>query len=289
MATPVQQSSSPYASYGTGFTAVITKPSGTVDGDFLLALVSSTGDPSQTSAPTPPAGWTQLGSYGFGGGTGLAAFFRQASSEPANWTWTWINTGANAGKGGFVIRFSGQYVASPFDGNASATSTATSSPSYANTISPAITNDLLIGVTAQAHINTFAPVLSGYAIATNNPTWNSPETAYLLNGAASVYTVLGFSTAVRPQTGATGNLSMNANNTISGTSIGMQIALSRNIISTASVSDTETATESVTSMRKRNASVSDTETVTDMISSSKSRAWSNQSKNTSTWTDQTKN
>src|SRR5436305_15015941 len=67
----------------------VNVPSGVVNGDLLLALVSVSGG-SATSI-TAPSGWTLIGTKtdtGSGAGhEGEAVYYRLASSEPAGYTW----------------------------------------------------------------------------------------------------------------------------------------------------------------------------------------------------------
>lgn len=71
---------------GTAGTSVtVARPTGTANGDFLLAWIGFRG----TAAPTPPAGWTTLGvGTNASGPVSLGCYYKTAVSEPANWTWT---------------------------------------------------------------------------------------------------------------------------------------------------------------------------------------------------------
>lgn len=72
-----------------GTSAVVPKPGGVVNGDFLLAFVST----GVTSAITAPPGWTEVPL-----GTNTAPnlqnriYWKVASSEPASWTWTFASS-----------------------------------------------------------------------------------------------------------------------------------------------------------------------------------------------------
>lgn len=61
---------------------IIQRPTGTVNGDFLLAYFYSVNPVSVV-----PSGWTLL-NYQAGTGGYLYIYYKFASSEPANWTWT---------------------------------------------------------------------------------------------------------------------------------------------------------------------------------------------------------
>lgn len=71
----------------SGGTLTITKPAGTVDGDFLLAFIVH-GDTS-SGAITPPAGWTALfDDVALNDGTTLSMYRKIAASEGANYAFT---------------------------------------------------------------------------------------------------------------------------------------------------------------------------------------------------------
>lgn len=64
--------------------AVVTKPTGCVDGDLLFAAVQSV----STTAPGAPAGWTTIRSTVISGVVTFATFFKIASGEGATFTFT---------------------------------------------------------------------------------------------------------------------------------------------------------------------------------------------------------
>jgi hypothetical protein len=72
---------------GTAGTAVtVNKPSGTTDGDCLIAYIAAAGAPTIT----PPAGWDLVPSTPVASGSNVTlwAYSKIASSEGASWTWT---------------------------------------------------------------------------------------------------------------------------------------------------------------------------------------------------------
>jgi len=107
-------------------TTVITKPTGVVDGDFMLAGLTCPDD--QTI--TPPSGWTQLATYDFQTDYRLRLWYRRASSEGATYTWT---TNAGVYTDGLIWRITGVLASGdPLDvavGTATGDGTALSSPS----------------------------------------------------------------------------------------------------------------------------------------------------------------
>ncbi len=83
-------------------TVTITKPSGTVDNDYMVALLSADGGSRTITAPT---GWTSLGVVQKATGDGQTArvFGKKASSEGASYDFT-FDGGAG---GGTIVSYSG--------------------------------------------------------------------------------------------------------------------------------------------------------------------------------------
>ena len=75
---------------GTSQSAItVSVPAQTVDGDLLLAVTNG-----PVGTLTPPAGWTLLGAFADGSVTQSNAYYRYASSEPANYTFTFPSSSA---------------------------------------------------------------------------------------------------------------------------------------------------------------------------------------------------
>jgi len=126
---------------GTGTSATVTKPTGTVDTDFLIAF-QTIGSTGVESSLTGPAGWANQGFGGTDGNTGVIQWWtKTASGEPASWTWGKSNVGNMCVS---VLSFSTP-AATPLDGtivfdqNTTAGTTATSSGLTTN-----FTNDILV-------------------------------------------------------------------------------------------------------------------------------------------------
>ena len=89
----------------------LTKPTGTVDNDILIAVLKT----DDNVAVTAPAGWTLLRNTDSPGQlTDQDAYWKRASGEGASWTWTH----AAAFRSGCVIALSGAVTTGdPFDGS----------------------------------------------------------------------------------------------------------------------------------------------------------------------------
>lgn len=103
--TAVSYRSSNSVTNGTAGTSVtVNKPSGTVDGDALVAFVSAVGTPTIT-APGSPGDWELVESLTDDDSSlTTAVYVRIASSEGASWTWT---LGSSARNWGWVGAFIG--------------------------------------------------------------------------------------------------------------------------------------------------------------------------------------
>jgi hypothetical protein len=77
----------------------INKPTGTVDDDYMIAVIST-----NSSTVTPPAGWTLLeGPTLDGSGLSSLLYQKKAASEGSSYTW---NFGSSGGKTGSISSFS---------------------------------------------------------------------------------------------------------------------------------------------------------------------------------------
>lgn len=74
-----------------GTTLPINRPTGTSNGDFLLAYFFH-----QYPVASVPSGWLPVASATIAGGT-LYAYYKVANNEPANWSWTFKQSGYCAG------------------------------------------------------------------------------------------------------------------------------------------------------------------------------------------------
>ena len=122
------------ASAGTanpGTSLVITKPTGTVDGDVMIAGIVG----NITTELVAPAGWTQVrldsaSTFRYG------VYRRVASSEGANYTWTLTASGTGSIAGG-IQAYSGVDNTTPVDidgGQTNASSTSIVAPSVTTTV-----------------------------------------------------------------------------------------------------------------------------------------------------------
>jgi spore germination protein YaaH len=124
---------------GAGSTFTINKPTGTVQGDILVALM--THDVGTSTTVTPPAGWTSIATINNGATIGQDAYYLFAgASEPASYTWT-MNA-ANAMDGGILCFTSGINTSVPVD--VKSTNTGASTAIVATGVTTTAYGDILI-------------------------------------------------------------------------------------------------------------------------------------------------
>ena len=188
---------------------VITKPTSTAEGDLLIAQIVMS-DNSLTI--TAPSVWTLINSTTVTGGQKSSIYYKIATaSEGANYTWSWSFA---IEAGGYVSRFTGHLPSAPINTSNATADTSSSSTLTQNGITPTTASCMLVFFTSNFENRS----VSGYAIATSNPTW----TERYDDGTSLAR--LSMATAIRPETTSTGN----ATATLSGSSthkIGQIIAI----------------------------------------------------------------
>lgn len=120
----------------TAGSVTISVPTGTADGDLMLAFITS----SDTGA-APGTGWTSVGTTNPRAGEDFAVFRRIASSEPASYTWSW---GAGGGEGA-ILTYRGVDTTTPIDvAFAAGTAETSGSTVTAPTVTTVTNNAMLI-------------------------------------------------------------------------------------------------------------------------------------------------
>lgn len=140
MANTYQSQASATPSSGTVIT--VSKPTGTAEGDMLIAMMSAT---AGGASITPPAGWTAVGEGGTASSTRTAVWYRVAgASEPASYNFT---VGATMAAGaGLILRYAPQLPTTPpavVDASAMGT---LQSPAVAPSVSATENADTLIAL-----------------------------------------------------------------------------------------------------------------------------------------------
>lgn len=90
-----------FSSYPSGTTVSINRPSGTRDGDLLLAFISAYG----AGVSAVPEGWAELANQAIGGSSGLRIYWRvAAATDPSSWTWT-FSAAASVTHNGLIVAY----------------------------------------------------------------------------------------------------------------------------------------------------------------------------------------
>lgn len=140
-----------------GATLTLNVPSGTVNGDLLIACLNCRGDLTITD----PAGWTVIATTASGTATTdvrFRTYWRQASSEPASYNF--VTTGGAISKSGFIWRINAADTVTPIHKSSSVTGTGATAT--ATGVTTTINDTLII-------------YLGGYNSTTLN-SWPAPST-----------------------------------------------------------------------------------------------------------------
>lgn len=220
------------SSAGTAFavatTITITKPTGTADGDLLVAAIGF--ESGSATVNSVPSGWNVLQTLARGGNGTITTFYKIAASEGASWQW---GLSDSAGVAGGCLRITGHagVISQSDDG----TDTNDDTGDFLGGITPNA-NSLIIMATMAAQSNS---AHSGHAITNDNPTWTVP----IAYGPTSTNT-LSIAHAVRSQATATGDWTVSVGSGSTADSSSHLIGITPRI--DASVSpDVITATASV--------------------------------------------
>ena len=165
-----------------GQSITISRPTGTAQGDLLLAAIAINENVTNFAAPS---GWTQVNYGNSGNEVVLAVYYKVAgASEPTSYAFTWTNSYLAVGT---ILRYSGVDTTNPID--VSGSSTGTSNSAVAPSVTTTVDGAMVVRI---AGVDTTA--LSG-----------TPATQRVLIETAGTGSVgLGVSDAVQATAGATG-------------------------------------------------------------------------------------
>jgi hypothetical protein len=130
-------------------TLVVTKPSGVVEGNVMVATVTV----KETGAVTPPSGWTAILNLTQGTALRQVTYYKVATaSEPSSYSWS---LGTSRAASGGIADYSGVNPTVPVDATASATgASGNAAVPGATTSAP---NDLVLAVASFAASTTVTP------------------------------------------------------------------------------------------------------------------------------------
>lgn len=273
---------------------ILSVPSGLAVGDFMMAGIISSAQSGYGGTNAPDATWLAGISSSAGNGTSssISIWYKIATSDDvAASTFTFnysVNTNAQAGAG-FLARFTGVDPINPFGATNIGNAANTNSVSISGITANRQTLLILLGGSVHASSNGSGG-FNSYAIANNNPTWNTIVNQGDSHGGSGFdHGLISFAWGNWAGLGATGTASGDGG--ISGSvtnvttylgimalqepvdyiSVGEDLTSSESIntngISFINVNDALTKTESTAAQRfERTISVSDSKTITESLS-----------------------
>jgi hypothetical protein len=265
----------------------INKPTGTVDGDLMVAILCTEGDP--TNDCTAPEGWDVVLTETGGTYTrGMKAFSRVASSEGANYVFAYTAHRIT----GVIIRISDYATTTPIYAKATSTVTLGTTPVFASSaITPNVSDSLLIMAVFVDSDNGAPDNIGSYAIETSNPSWTER-----FQSSKGTYGMFAVATASRPEITATGAVQFTHDGGNGDDSGCMLLAVKRVVAFTNTTLDTATISDSgvygygITKLDTVTSTDSNSAIMDEWVESSKnSSSWTDTSKNASSWTDESKN
>lgn len=256
----------------------IPKPTGLAVGDLMVAFVTQAGS---YGSITPPSGFTQIRETqdADSGGRQMNSYYKIADSgdvAASNFAFTRGGTPTNY-SGGMVRIAAGLFDATtPIATSNGVSVEGAASINDSCSVTPTLGSSLLL-IFVGTDGNSGENDVSGYAVQNSDPgTWveafEQADTGVQMSCAY----------AVRAQVTATGNVSMTGGDAGSDWAIQVIVVNPYQIV----VSESVTATDSV--LIDTTLNVSDTVTVTDEVAAAAARQWTNDTKNSSSWSNDTK-
>jgi len=192
-------------------TITITKPTGLAVGDLMVAHIGVNDEDANTGTVTASS-WTSLGTAILSDGNGMAGtvvLYKVADSgDVAASDFSFTNgSGEGMGMAGAIYRISGS---SGVPVMAGATTGDSSSPTFTNTITPAVADSLLLFLYTGTDSVGSSQSVSGYAVTTDNPTWTERYDQYgdlfsFFGAGQGVSPLMSGATAPRTAVSATGD------------------------------------------------------------------------------------
>lgn len=266
-------------------TITIDKPSGTVEGDLMVAFVAQRG----LSTWTPPTDWTELKDQKTaddtnGAGSATILYKVAGASEGASYVFTPSLTDTMAG---FILRITGASSTPGIQNSGLVEDTTDNASAEGTTITPGKECLLIMCVYACRSGASAAPTFSDYAIATSDPSWTElSELSIGTNPGAA----MALAYASRPEATATGTpsatVSANSKKIVQFISVtNPNVDFSPDVLSVVSSVQEPTVTGGANVTAD---TVSVIASVQAPTVSTPAPDWTNTDKNSSSWTNQTK-
>lgn len=212
----------------------------------MVAGIYASGQGSAVSDIAQPSGWTTVQALSSGvGNDRLEVSYKVADSSDvaaSTFSWTFSGSVGNSIMIGTIVRATNYGFV---DGSNSGTGAATASLSFSG-FTPTRASDLYIIFAGKTINTTNTPAISTYAIATSNPTWT--ERVETTTTAGTYDCTLGVATATRPETTATGNVTVTSNDASNATDIAAIIAIAPRVDGSFSTGATKVNAYAITPM-----------------------------------------
>jgi len=260
-------------------TIVVSKPTGVVDGDLMVAFIHSQFNSSAQSL-TAPAGWalvrTTESSPGSAGSC-IKSYTKIASSEGSDYTWSFV-TALGSWCGGSILRITDYNTSAPILTSNGASGGTGTSISSACTVTTTGGNQLILMAFYGKAVSSTTTV-SAYAIATSNPSWTELYDVSSSGTGGS----MALAYAARPEATATGDATLTTSTSIADNSVIQLVVVDRISSYSTTISDSTTVSDTVTTNVGFNLTVSDTVTPTDTVTAEKQKTWATVNKSSTTW------
>jgi hypothetical protein len=186
----------------------IPKPTGTVQGDVIVAAITISGNITFT----PPSGWTSIQSGVTAGNeiTTQSWWLAAGASEPSSYTWSWTTFGAQLATG-TMAAYSGVDTSTPIDASGKSVNNTASTTVNAPSVTTTHANDQLV------------LVLGANTSTSLNPNVTNVQADAAAYGPSTTANHTNLSDTTRPTAGATGAYGGNAGASV--VSIGQTITL----------------------------------------------------------------
>lgn len=261
-------------------TATVSVPTGTANGDLMIAHVQTSTASSTVSTPT---GWTLQDSDTTSGNGATYLFYRFASSEPASYDFVGSGTGGAISICAGIVTLRNTHASSPFDQQSKNVDTTSDTTANGTAVTPTTSpQSILLAFTSSVLNNTY----SAQAVANNNPTWT--ETYDFSVGSAGSYSSLNMVYGTYDFITTTGAFTATLSSATKSTTFLVSIrpagfSFSEGFTSTGTQSGTVSS-----AMTPANGSIFAGTGTMDGTASTASSKWSNTSKNTGSWVNETK-
>lgn len=263
--------------WSSGSSVTGNKPSGLAVGDLMISHIVLERD--DTNITAAPSGWTlirsDLNNAPAGAGGMLSAlYYKYATSgdvAASNFTWT---SDGSASRAIAILRIVGITEIGAITANAGDISiNNTSAPSFSITVTPNVEGNSLLLFFASAYQN--SGNLSGYAIATSNPSWTE---LYDITGGSIGPASYSCAYAIRSQTTATGNASLTGGDATADW-VGQMISIMP--VHSFSASDVVASNDGINN--GVSITVNELVTIIDSATTEKSTLWNYTPKNNDPW------